>query len=123
GNDVAERFPLAGGTPPPVDPSGGTALALDPQTGNLYVNHGNNVVIYDAAGVHIDSLFSLGTTTNSRGIAYYSTGKNNSAGKRDLLFVPDPDQNLVANDGPPAAGARFITAESPDGAGKTSRIL
>src|SRR4029450_12381967 len=110
GNDVAERFPLAGGSPTPVDPSGGTALALDPLTGNLYVNHGNNVVIYDAAGTHIDSLFSLGAITNSHGIAYYATGEGNRAGKKDGLFVTDSANNLVAIYGPPAAGAPFITA-------------
>src|SRR5262245_22978459 len=75
GNGGTDRFPLAGGTPTPVDSGGGTALALDPNTANLYVDHGNNVAIYDATGVHIDSLFSLGTTTTSHGIAYYATGK------------------------------------------------
>jgi NHL repeat len=123
GSGGTDRFPLSGASPTPVDPSGGTALALDPLTGNLYVNHGNNVVIYDAAGTHIDSLFSLGAITNSHGIAYYATGKGNSAGKKDRLFVTDSANNLVAIYGPPAAGAPFITAQSSQGAGKTSKIV
>jgi hypothetical protein len=125
GGGTTLRFTLTGGGGTMVDtaPPSGTALAVDPQTGNLYVDHGSNVAVYDATGTRIDTLFSLGLTTNSSGLAYYSTGHGNSAGKKDRLYVSDPVNNLVTIYGPPGAGAPFITAESSTGAGKTSRTL
>ena len=50
GNGATERFTFTGGGQTTVDGASGTALALDPQTGNLYVDHGNNVVVYDPTG-------------------------------------------------------------------------
>jgi hypothetical protein len=123
GNGATQRFTLAGGSQTTIDSGSGTALGLDPQSGNLYVNHGNNVVMYDSAGTHIDTLFSLGSTTNSRGLTYYSTGKNSSAGKRDRLYVTDTDNDLVTLYGPPEAGAPFITTEAVKANGATSKIL
>ena len=123
GNGATERFTFTGGGQTTVDGASGTALGLDPQTGNLYVDHGNNVVVYDPTGHQIDTLFSLGAATTSRGLAYYSTGKGNSAGKKDRLFVSDVGTNLVTIYGPPGAGAPFVTAESTKGAGATKKIL
>src|SRR4029077_2126586 len=82
GNGATERFTLTGGSQTTIDPGSGTALGLDPQTGNLYVDHGNSVVVYDSAGHQVDTLFSLGAATTSQGLAYYSTGHGSSTGKK-----------------------------------------
>jgi sugar lactone lactonase YvrE len=123
GGGATERFTLTGGGETTIDSGSGTALGLDPQTGNLYVDHGSDVAMYDATGRQIDSLFSLGSTTSSFGLAYYSTGRGDSAGRKDRLYVTDASNNLVTIYGPPGAGAPFITAESAKGAGKTSEAL
>jgi len=120
---TTERFTFTGGGRTTIDSNSATALALDPQTGDLYVDHGANVVIYNSAGALIDTLFSLGTTTNSQGVAYRSTGRNNSAGKKDRLYVTDRDANLVAIYGPRAAGAPFVTSESSKPVGQTGQTL
>jgi hypothetical protein len=120
---TTERFSFTGGGRTTIDSNSATALALDPQTGNLYVDHGNKVSIYDSTGALIDTLFSLGATTNSQGLAYYSTGKGNSAGKKDRLFVTDASNNLVTIYAPHPAGAPFITSESSTFVGKTGQTL
>src|SRR5262249_2457145 len=118
---TTERFTFTGGGRTTIDSNFASALALDPQTGNLYVDHGNNVSIYDSTGALIDTLFSLGGTTTSQGLAYYSTGKGNSAGKKDRLFVTDAANNLVTIYAPHPAGAPFITSESSTFVGKTGQ--
>ena len=120
---TTERFTFTGGGRTTIDSNSATALALDPQTGDLYVDHGANVVIYNPTGVLIDTLFSLGSTTNSQGVAYRSTGHNNSAGKKDRLYVTDRDANLVRIYGPRAAGAPFVTSESSSPIGQTGQKL
>src|SRR5262249_11523869 len=97
---TTERFTFTGGDRTLIDSNSARALAIDPLTGNLYVDHGNNVSVYNSDGVLIDTLFSLGATTNSQGVAYWATGKGNSAGKKDQLFVTDADNNLVRVYGP-----------------------
>jgi NHL repeat-containing protein len=118
-----DRFDLSGGNQKAIDTDTAVALALNPLLGTLYVDHGGNVAIYDATGARIDTLFSLGATTDARGIAYRATGKGNSAGRKDRLFVTDFDNDLVAIYGPPSPGAPFVTAESARPAGKTSETL
>ena len=120
---TTERFTFTGGGRTTIDSNSARALAVDPQTGNLYVDHGNNVSVYDSTGALIDTLFSLGATTNSQGVAYYSTGKGNSAGKKDRLFVTDGDNALVRIYGPRGAGAPFITSESSQPLGQTGQTL
>ena len=120
---TTERFTFTGGGRTAIDSNSATALALDPQTGNLYVDHGANVAIYNQTGALIDTLFSLGPTTNSQGVAYRSTGHNNSAGKKDRLYVTDRDANLVRIYGPRAAGAPFVTSESSSPIGQTGQTL
>ena len=120
---TTERFTFTGGGRTTIDSNSATALALDPQTGDLYVDHGANVVIYNPTGALIDTLFSLGSTTNSQGVAYRSTGHNNSAGKKDRLYVTDRDANLVRIYGPRAAGAPFVTSESSSPIGQTGQTL
>ena len=71
GGGATQRFTLAGAAGPTIDSNSATALALDPNTGNLYVDHGANVAVYDKTGTLIANLFSLdgGNTTNSQGLA------------------------------------------------------
>ncbi len=125
GSGATERFPLTGGSPATIDGGSGTALGLNPEIGNLYVDHGSNVVVYDPSGTQIDTLFSLGggTTTSSRGLAYWATGHGSNAGRKDRLFVSDPINNEVLIYGLPSAGAPFVTVESTLGAGKTAKTL
>jgi SMP-30/Gluconolactonase/LRE-like region/NHL repeat len=122
GGGTTERFTLTGGGQTTIDSGSGTALALDPQTGNLYVDHGNDVAVYDPTGTRIDTLFSLGATTNSQGLAFRSSsgGKTKKPG---ALYVSDASNNTVTIYGPPPAGPPFITAESARTAGKTSETL
>src|SRR5262249_61398190 len=107
-----------------IDSGTGVALALDPQTGNLYIDHGHDVAVYGPTGTQIDTLFSLGggATTNSQGLAFHPSGKGTKAGQNDL-YVADASNNNVTIYGPPNAGPPFITAESARTAGKTSETL
>src|SRR5262249_16810811 len=72
GGGTTQRFTLAGEGPATIDTGSGTALALDPETGDLYVDHGGDVAVYGPTGTRSDTLFSLGSTTNSRGLAVLS---------------------------------------------------
>jgi sugar lactone lactonase YvrE len=122
GFGTTERFTLTGGGPTTIDSGSGTALALDPQTGNLYVDHGNDVAVYDPTGTRIDTLFSLGATTNSQGLAFRPTAMGKKAGQ-NALYVSDASNHHVTIYAPPPAGPPFITAESARTAGKTSETL
>src|SRR5262249_58837467 len=53
------RFTLTGGGQTTIDSNSGTALALDLQFGNLYVDHGHDLAVYDPPGTPIDTLLSL----------------------------------------------------------------
>jgi hypothetical protein len=122
GGGTTERFTLTGGGQTTIDSGSGTALALDQQTGNLYVDHGNDVAVYDPTGTRIDTLFSLGATTNSQGLAFRSSGTGKMAGQ-NALYVSDASNDNVTIYGPPPAGPPFITAQSARTAGKTSETL
>ncbi len=104
------RYTLTGTAGATVDNGPGTALSLDPTTGNLYVDHANSVAIYDHNGLQIDALYSLGTTTNSQGLAY-----------RAALWVapaactcPTRATTRISMYGPRAAGRPFITSDVGD---------
>ena len=116
------RFSLAGTNGTTVDSSAGVALGLDPSTGNLYVDHGANVAVYDNTGVRIGTLPSLGggTTTNSQGLAFRAKG---SSGRNARLYVGDASNDSVAIYGPREAGAPFISAESATNVGATGETL
>jgi hypothetical protein len=120
---TTERFTFTGGGRTTIDSGSGTALGLDPQTGNLYVDHGGDVAVYDPTGARIDTLFSLGAATSSQGLAYRATGQGSSAGRNDRLYVSDRNNDNVTIYGPHSAGAPFITAESASAAGKTTETL
>lgn len=119
---ATERFSLTGGTPTPVDTGTGTALALDPRTGNLYVDRGDDVAIYSPSGELIDTLFSLGDATDSRGIAYWAPGSP-SGRRRVSLFVTDATDNVVQTYGVPGPGAPVITAQRVLGSGKSAKTV
>src|SRR5262249_56805458 len=53
------RFTLTGGGQTTIDSNSGTALALDPQFGNLYVDHGHHAAGYHPPRPPIRTLFSL----------------------------------------------------------------
>jgi sugar lactone lactonase YvrE len=112
------RFTTTGTNPTTVDSGSGTALALDPSTGNLYVDHGSNVAIYDHTGLQIDFLYNLGFTTNSQGLAYRP-----ASGAASRLYVTDASNNFVTLYGPRAAGRPFITTDSATQTGKSTATL
>ena len=127
------KVTLSGGSPTTIDPSGATALSLDPLSGNLYIDHGitqtggfgaasSNVAVYGPSGAQIGTLPSLGggATTNSQGLAYFSKSKS---GKDDRLYVGDAGNDAVTIYGPRSAGAPFISAESATHAGLMSETL
>jgi DNA-binding beta-propeller fold protein YncE len=120
GGGATQRFTLDGVAGTTIDNGSGTALALDPKTGNLYVDHGADVVVYDSTGARIDTLFSLGATTNSQGLALAAPS---SSGRQNRLYVSDATNDEVTIYGPPSSGAPFVTAESARTAGKTSETL
>src|SRR5262245_57392192 len=113
------RFTLTGGGQTTIDSGSGTALALDPQFGNLYVDHGHDVAVYDPTGTRIDTLLSLGVNTNSQGLAFRSSVKNSPG----ALSVSDASNNTVTPYAPPPAGPPFITSESFRFASTTSDTL
>src|SRR5262245_60261913 len=115
------RFTLTGGGQTTIDSGSGTALALDLQFGNLYVDHGHDVAVYDPTGTRIDTLLSLsaGVTTNSQGLAFRSSVKNSPG----ALSVSDASNNTVTIYAPPPAGPPFITSESFRFASTTSDTL
>ena len=48
GTVATERSTLTGGDETAIDGGVGTALAVDPVSGNLFVDHGSDVTIYDS---------------------------------------------------------------------------
>jgi hypothetical protein len=125
GSGVTMRFTGTGGGAAMIDGSSGTALALNPDSGNLYVDHGDDVAVYDPSGTRIDTLLSLGggATTSSFGLAYWSTGRGNNAGRRDRLFVTDAINSILLIYGVPGMGAPAVLSQSTLGAGATGKTL
>jgi hypothetical protein len=99
--------------------AGGTALSLDPSTGNVYVDHGSDVAMYDHNGTPIDNLWSIGSTTNSQGLAFRASG----GGKGSRLYITDASNNDALIYGPRSAAAPFISNESFKQTGKTTGTL
>ncbi len=122
GSQETERWSLTGTDETPIDSGVGVALAVDRQTGNLYVDHGGDVAVYDVTGTQVDSL-SLGSTTNSQGLAFHPGGRGN--GKRGLedLYVADAGNDDVTIYGPPPPGPPIVTAEAGTGTGTTTATL
>jgi sugar lactone lactonase YvrE len=103
-----------------------SALALDPGTGNLYVDHSGtlgDVTVYDHTGNPLDDL-SLGSNTNSQGLAF-ATLKAPSKNKpgQQYLFLSDATNNNVTIYRPQtAAGPPLITSESVIPTGTTATL-
>jgi sugar lactone lactonase YvrE len=121
GSGRTDRFSLLGEDQTTVDGSSGTALAVDPATGNLYVDHGNAVVIYDSAGNQLDEILTLGTTTDSQGIAFRTS--NGKSDKPGTLYISDATNDYVLIYAPQPAGPPFITAQLARYAGSTNETL
>jgi hypothetical protein len=126
GSGETERFTLTGANTGAnnsefvTDPVAGVALGLDPGTGNVFSDHGGDVAVHDPDGNLLQTL-SLGTTTNSQGLAFYSqSGGKHGNGQ---LYVSDAGNDLIAIFGPPPPGPPFISSESVTPAGSTSDIL
>src|SRR5262245_51026387 len=68
GAQTTERFTLTGGNETVIDNGSGVALGLDQKSGDLYVDHGGDVTIYDKTATQVGSI-SLSPTTNSQGLA------------------------------------------------------
>jgi DNA-binding beta-propeller fold protein YncE len=131
----AERWTLSGNYRVQVDrpvlflAAGGpeaSALALDRGTGNLYVDHRGpraDVTVYDPTGIKLDDI-SLGSNTDSQGLAFATLqGSADKLGQQNL-YVSDASLNLVSIFRPRRTpGAPLITAESVDQTGKTTATL
>src|SRR5262245_27080383 len=114
GARTTERFTLTGGNETVIDNGNGNAIAVDPQSGTLYVDHGGDVVVYDTSAAQVDN-FSL-TGTNSQGLAFGS-----SAGH---LYVTDQSANNVTIYGPPTIpGPPFVQSESATNVTQSSVTL
>jgi hypothetical protein len=107
-----------------------SAVALDPGTGNLYVDHnttpfgggGAHVAVYDHNGVQLDDL-SLPSTSNSQGLAFRSSGPGNPTGIQNL-YLSDASSNNVTTYAPQTtAGAPLVTSETGTGTGTTTATL
>lgn len=136
-SNIAERWTLAGEPKGEIDrpiiygsqgfagPSA-SALALDPSTGNLYVDHNfdplSDVTVYDHTGIPLDDL-PLGSTDNSQGLAFRSTGPGNPTGKEELYLSDASNDNVTIYAPQRTAGAPLITAESSKQTGKTTATL
>jgi len=119
GSQETESFSLTGANETVVDNGVGVALAIDPSSGNLYVDHGGDVTVYDHHGTQVESL-SLGATTNSEGLAFHSKGRGKGAG---TLYVSDAGNDDVQIFGPPPPGPPFVTSETETPQGTTGAIL
>ena len=73
----------------------------------------------DAIEAEIDHVWSLGSTTNSQGLAFRASG----GGRASRLYISDASNNKVTIYGPPSAGAPFVTNESIKQNGKTTATL
>src|SRR5262249_20937537 len=105
---------LTGGNETVIDSGAGMALAVDPVSGNLFVDHGTDVTIYDASGTMITN-FTL-TTSDSQGLAFGTTAGN--------VDVSDRTPNQVTCYGPPTPpGAPPVFSESATNVNDTGATL
>src|SRR5262249_61401764 len=92
GSGATERWGLDGTGETVVDGSGGSSLAVDPGSGNVYVGKGTSVAVYDSENNSVDPSTLTGVG-NAAGIAWGTTAP--------LLYVADSTNNDVATFGPP----------------------
>jgi hypothetical protein len=136
-NSITERWTLTGQPQGEIDrpvfygsegftgPSA-SALALDPGTGNLYVDHNadpmSDVTVYDHTGIPLDRL-PLGSTDNSQGLAFRSSGPGDPTGKQGLYLSDASNANVTVFAPQTTAGAPLITAAASTPTGKTTATL
>jgi hypothetical protein len=87
-------------------------VAIDPQSGNVFVDHGGDVVVYDSTGAQVDS-FTL-TGTNSQGLAFGSTAGH--------LYDSDRTADNVTIYGPPTTPVPAHRSSPPSRHGRSARL-
>jgi DNA-binding beta-propeller fold protein YncE len=134
GAPITERWTLTGQPKGQVDRptflalsrGSGSALALDPATGNLYVDHNGSgladVAVYDRNGVQVDDL-SLPSTSNSEGLAFRPRGPGNPTGKQNLYLSDASASNVTIYVPQTKAGAPLVNSESVAQTGTTTATL
>src|SRR5262245_32126296 len=134
GAPITERWTLTGEPKGQVDrptflaesKGFGSALALDPATGNLYVDHNGSsladVAVYDRNGVQVDDL-SLPSTSNSEGLAFRPSGSGNPTGQQNLYLSDASASNMTIYVPQTQAGAPLINSESVAQTGTTTATL
>jgi hypothetical protein len=135
-NAVVERWTLTGQPQGEIDrgvfesgEGNPSALALDPSTGNLYVDHSpelpgspGGVAVYNRSGSQVDDV-PLTAATNSQGLAFHSSASGNPTGQQ-ALYVTDASAETVTIFAPQTKpGAPLITSESTSQTGKTTATL
>jgi hypothetical protein len=104
-----------------------SALALDPKTGNLYVDHNScfgsangDVTVYDHNGVKLDDV-GLSQSNNSLGLTFSSLPGSASKPGQQRLYTSDASNNNVTIFAPQRTpGAPLVTAESVNPNGPTT---
>jgi DNA-binding beta-propeller fold protein YncE len=134
GAPITERWTLTGQPKGQIDRptflalsrGSGSALALDPATGNLYVDHNGSsladVAVYDRNGVQVDDL-SLPSTSNSLGLAFRPSGPGNPTGKQNLYLSDASASNVTIYAPQTTAGAPLVNSESVAQTGTTTATL
>jgi DNA-binding beta-propeller fold protein YncE len=137
--DVTERWTLTGAPEGEIDrplaygsegfsgPSA-SALALDPSTGDLYVDHNldpmSDVRVYDPTGIQVDQLLIGPTTANSDGLAFASLRGGSAKPGQHEMYVSDATNNDITIYAPQNThGAPLVTYESATPSGKTTATL
>jgi hypothetical protein len=120
GTGATESWTLNGKDETAVDNGSGTALAIDPGIGNLYVDHGGDVATYNPGGGQVDSLTL--STSNSHGLAFRS-GAGNPHGQFDLYVSDASANNLTVYSPPTTTGSPIVAGAAETGTGATSATL
>jgi hypothetical protein len=102
------EFPVTASTTYPasgevVDPSPAFAVAVDPSSDDVYVNHADHISIYDSSGAF---QYEFGTPTASEGIAV--------DGATEKAYAPDTGSKRVQVFGPPFP-LPTVSTEDADG--------
>jgi hypothetical protein len=105
-----------------IDNGAGVALGLNQKTGDLYVDHGSDVAIYDNTGTQIGSLSLL--STMSQGLAFAALQGTTTRPGQGNLYVSDANNdNMVIYGQKAHASTPLITNESGVGTGLTTATL
>jgi hypothetical protein len=102
----------AGGNPVMFDPNGGgTGLAVDLATNNLYVDHGTSIDEWSASDQSLGA-FGSGALSEGAQIAYDPTAILPGAGGEGALYVADRGSSHVVVFVPPAPAAPAVQPNS-----------